>query len=74
MSFTRPGSPLSGTYKSDQVQDDLEGPTDSTQANDIGYASGGPQFPGNKGNEPRAGVGPFQPGNGKVLRGGRYHG
>ncbi len=71
ISYTRPGSPFSGTYKSDTLSDDVDGPHDSTQANDQGYATGGPQFPGNKGNEPRAGVGPYQPGTGRVLRGGR---
>lgn len=74
ISYTRPGSYLSGTYKSDITNDDVDGPGDSTQANDIGYGTGGPQFPGNRGNEPVAGAGPFQPGSGKVLRGGRYHG
>lgn len=71
VTYTRAGSYLSGTYKSDTLQDDLSGPHDSTQANDIGYGTGGPQFPGNKGNEPRAGEGPYQPGSGSVLRGGR---
>jgi hypothetical protein len=55
------------------VSDDLEGPHDSTQANDQGYGTGGPQLPGIAGNEPVPG-GKFQPGSGRVLRGGRYHG
>lgn len=71
VTYTRPGSYLTGTYQQDNYSDDLSGPTDSTQANDEGYATGGPQFPGNKGNEPQAGVGPYQPGSGRVLRGGR---
>ena len=71
ISYTRPGSPYSGTYKSDTTSDDLSGVHDSTQANDEGYATGGPQLPGLKGNEPRAGEGRYQPGSGTVLRGGR---
>jgi len=71
ISYTNPGSPYGGTYQSEQVSDDLSGGRDSTQANDEGYASGGPQIPGLAGNEPRAGVGRFQPQGGKVLRGGR---
>lgn len=71
ISFTAPGSPYSGTYQSEDVSDDLSGPRDSTQANDQGYASGGPQLPGLKGNEPQAGDGRFQPKGGRVMRGGR---
>lgn len=71
ISYTRPGSPYSGTYKSDTINDDTSGPRDSTQANDTGYATGGPQLPGIKGNEPAAGDGRYQPGSGRVLRGGR---
>jgi hypothetical protein len=71
VTFTRPGSYLSGSYASDTVGDDTAGPGDWTQANDDGYASGGPQLPGIKGNEPQAGSGRFQPGSGRVLRGGR---
>jgi len=74
VTFTRPGSYLSGTYASDSVRDDVDGPGNWTEANDSGYATGGPQLPGIKGNEPRAGEGKFQPGGGRVLRGGRYHG
>jgi hypothetical protein len=69
--FTRPGSYLSGTYAQDSVRDDFGGPGEWTEANDSGYATGGPQLPGIKGNEPRAGEGRFQPGGGRVLRGGR---
>jgi hypothetical protein len=70
--YTRNGSFLTGTYKSDTFNDDITGPRDSTQANDQGYASGGPQLPGLHGNEPEAQSGPFQPGSGgRVLRGGR---
>lgn len=71
ISFTNPGSPYGGTYQSEAVSDDLAGPRDSTQANDSGYASGGPQIPGLAGNEPQAGVGRFQPQGGNVMRGGR---
>jgi len=70
VTYTRPGSFMSGTYQSDTYHDDLSGPGDSTQANDEGYASGGPQLPGIRGNEPVPG-GRFQPGSGRVLRGGR---
>jgi hypothetical protein len=70
ITYTRPGSPYSGTYKSDTVSDDTSGTRDSTQANDEGYGTGGPQLPGLKGNEPVPG-GRYQPGSGRVLRGGR---
>lgn len=60
-----------GPYTTDTVNDDLSGPRDSTQANDQGYASGGPQLPGLKGNEPAANSGRYQPGGGHVMRGGR---
>lgn len=72
ISFTAPGSYSSGTYQSETLNDDISGTRDSTQANDEGYASGGPQLPGLKGNEPRAGDGRYQPSAaGRVLRGGR---
>lgn len=71
VSFTRAGSYLTGTYESETVGYTTEGPADGTQANDDGYASGGPQLPGIRGNEPQAGSSRFQPGGGKVLRGGR---
>ena len=71
ISYTRPGSYLSGTYKSDTTSDNVAGTASATEANDQGYATGGPQLPGIKGNEPRAGQGPYQPGSGRVLRGGR---
>ena len=74
ITYTRFGSFLTGTYQSDTVSDELSGPQDSTQANDIGYATGGPQLPGIAGNEPQAGDGRYQPSSGRVLRGGRYHG
>jgi hypothetical protein len=69
--FTRAGSYLSGTYAQDSVRDEIDGPGNWTEANDSGYATGGPQLPGLKGNEPQAGEGRFQPGGGRVLRGGR---
>lgn len=74
VTYTRPGSFMTGTYQSDSFSDELSGPQDSTQANDEGYATGGPQLPGIKGNEPTAGGNRYQPGTGRVLRGGRYHG
>jgi hypothetical protein len=72
ISYTQPGSVLSGTYQSETVHDDLSGGRDSTMANDAGYATGGPKLPGMM--EPQAGGGArsFQPGSGgRVLRGGR---
>ena len=69
--FTDPATqPGVGAYRSEQVTDDLSGSRDSTQANDQGYGSGGPQLPSIMGNEPVPG-GKFQPGSGRVLRGGR---
>lgn len=58
-------------YRQITTNDELSGPGDSTQANDSGYATGGPQLPGLRGNEPQAGSGRFQPGGGHVMRGGR---
>lgn len=71
ISYTEPGGYLSGTWQQETVRDDLAGSRDSTQANDEGYNSGGPQLPGIAGNEPGAGAGRWQPGRGRVLRGGR---
>jgi hypothetical protein len=73
ISFTDPATqPGVGAYRSETVRDDLSGPRDSTQANDEGYATGGPQLPGIAGNEPQAGSGRFQPSaGGNVRRGGR---
>jgi hypothetical protein len=58
-------------YRMDTTSDNVSGNGDWTGANDQGYASGGPQLPGIKGNEPEAGSGRFQPGAGTVMRGGR---
>jgi hypothetical protein len=60
-----------GPYQMASTSDDVSGSGDWTGANDQGYASGGPQLPGIKGNEPQAGGGRFQPGSGSVMRGGR---
>ena len=70
ISFTRPAAGLTA-YQTETVRDSVSGPADWTQANDDGYGSGGPQLPGIRGNEPRAGEGRFQPGSGRVMRGGR---
>jgi hypothetical protein len=70
ITFTKPTSGVV-TYETLTVRDNVSGPGDWTQANDDGYASGGPQLPGIKGNEPQAGQGRFQPGRGTVMRGGR---
>ncbi len=58
-------------YQMESTTDNVSGTGDWTAANDQGYASGGPQLPGIKGNEPEAGSGRFQPGSGRVMRGGR---
>lgn len=70
VSYTRPGSFLSGTYQSDVASEVIDGPGGATEANSQGYGTGGPQLPGLEGNEPTAGNSKFQPGSGKVLRGG----
>jgi hypothetical protein len=70
ITYTYPNDGI-GPYAQVTVSDDLSGPGDSTGANDGGYATGGPQLPGIKGNEPQAGSGRYQPGGGSVLRGGR---
>ena len=74
VNYTRPGSYLTGTNATDTVQDNISGPGDWTQAIDGSYAGGGPQLPGIAGNEPTAGGGRFQPGSGRVLRGGYRRG
>ncbi len=71
VSYTRPGSPYSGTYQSDVANEVIDGPGSATEANSEGYATGGPQLPGIKGNEPEAGGSRYQTGGGCVLRGGR---
>src|SRR6266496_91613 len=71
VSYTRSGSPFSGTYESDTASETIDGPGSASEANSEGYATGGPQLPGIKGNEPEAGRGRYQPGSGTVLRGGR---
>lgn len=69
VTFTRPGSYLSGSYASDTVRGSVDGPQDWTQANDSGYGTSGPKLPGMA--EPEAGGTDFQPGGGSVMRGGR---
>jgi hypothetical protein len=73
ITFTDPATqPGVGAYRSETVHDDISGPRGSTNANDQGYATGGPQLPGIAGNEPQAGSGRYQPGaGGSVRRGGR---
>lgn len=71
VTFTRPGSYQSGSYAQDTVRDEVTGPGNWTEANESGYATGGPQLPGIQGNEPVAGSDRYQPGGGRVLRGGR---
>ena len=66
VTYTRPGSYLTGTYTQDTVHDTVSGPNDWTQAIDGSYG-GGPQLPGIAGNMP-SGTGA---GQGRVLHGGR---
>ena len=66
VTFTQPGSYLSGTYQQDTVHDSVSGTGDWTQAIDGSYG-GGPQLPGIAGNMPD-GTGA---GQGRVMRGGR---
>jgi len=69
VTYTRPGSYLSGTYQSDTVHDSVSGPNDWTQAIDGSYG-GGPQLPGIQGNMPTS----TGAGGGRVMRGGRSEG
>jgi hypothetical protein len=70
VTFTRPGSYLSGSYTEDTVRDRVDGPANWTEANDSGYAADGPKLPGM--HEPTPDGGPYQPkSGGRVLRGGR---
>jgi hypothetical protein len=68
--YTDPGAYLSADSNQNTVSTALYGNQDSTQANGEGYGTGGPQLPGIMGNEPVPG-GKYQPGSGRVLRGGR---
>lgn len=70
ITYTYPNDGI-GPYMMVTKNDAVSGPQDSTNANDQGYASGGPQLPGIRGNEPQAGSARYQPGGGRVLRGGR---
>lgn len=70
VTYTKPTAGIN-PYEQLTISDDVDGPRDWTGANDGGYATGGPQLPGIKGNEPQAGSARYQPGGGKVLRGGR---
>jgi len=61
-----------GPYQTQTVNDEISGSGDWTGANDQGYASGGPQLPGVRGNEPSVNEGPFTAkSGGRVMRGGR---
>lgn len=70
VSYTRPGSYLTGTYESDTVNDSVSGTGDWTQAIDGSYGGGGPQLPGIKGNQPAS----TGAGSGRVRRGGNMNG
>ena len=65
VTYTRPGSFLTGTNQSDVVRGDISGTSDWTQAHDGSYG-GDLNLPGIVGNQP-AGTGA---GSGRVLRGG----
>jgi hypothetical protein len=69
VTYTRPGSFLSGTNKEDTVRDDISGTSDWTQAHDGSYG-GSLNLPGITGNQPTSDNGPYQAGSGRVLRGG----
>lgn len=66
VTYTRPGSYLSGTNQQDTVSDSISGTSDWTQAVDGSYG-GGPYLPGVQGNTPLS----TGAGAGRVLRGGR---
>lgn len=70
ITYTKPTAGVT-TYVTESTTDSVDGPADWTGANDAGYATGGPQLPGLKGNEPEAGSNRYQPGGGHVMRGGR---
>jgi hypothetical protein len=71
VTFTKLSSGI-GPYQTQTVSDEISGSGDWTAANDQGYASGGPQLPGIRGNEPSVNEGPFTAkSGGRVLRGGR---
>ena len=74
VTYTRPGAFLTGTNEQDTVNDSISGTGDWTQAIDGSYAGGGPQLPGVAGNEPTSGGNRYQPGTGRVLRGGYRRG
>lgn len=69
VSFTRPGSYLSGTYQQDTTHESISGTSDWTQAIDGSYP-GSPQLPGIDGNAPAS----TGAGGGRVMRGGRAAG
>ena len=66
VTYTRPGSYLTGTYQQDTMVDDVSGTADWTQTHDGSYG-GSLNLPGIVGNQP-AGTGA---GGGRVMRGGR---
>jgi hypothetical protein len=70
VTYTQPNAGIN-PYTTETTSAAVSGPDDWTTANDAGYATGGPQLPGIKGNEPQAGESRFQPGGGHVMRGGR---
>ena len=70
ISYTRPGSYLSGTWQQDTVTDNISGPGDWTQAIDGSYAGGGPDLPGLAGNQPTS----TGAGGGNILKGGYRRG
>jgi len=73
VTYTEPGSFLSGTNTSATVNDSISGPGDWTQAIDGSYG-GSVNLPSITGNQPQAGSGPYQPGSGRVRHGGFMNG
>lgn len=69
ITYTRPGSYLTGTYDQQSLSDNVSGTSDWTGANDETYGAG-PQLPGIAGNQPTS----TGAGQGRVMRGGRSAG
>jgi hypothetical protein len=69
ISYTQPGSFLTGTNQTDTIRDDISGTGDWTQANDGSYG-GSNNLPGIAGNQPLS----TGAGSGRVLRGGYRRG
>lgn len=73
VTYTEPGSFLSGTNTQATVDDSVSGTNDWTQATDGSYG-GSLNLPSIAGNQPDPNGGPYQPGSGRVRRGGFMNG